>query len=198
MLNGLNILTATAPSYTATKSGAYVCIVCVSGSSGSCVVPTAVIPLVALPAPTPPITYSTNLLATSPTYASYQWFRDNLGVPGATYSSFVPTGNGAYRVVVTDAKGCPGSSTAIVIKSVGIEEVNKAEVKIYPNPANSFVHIDAPVNVRAVISGVEGKTVMQIANAKDVNISNLANGLYIIMLFDDNGDRLAVQKLIKE
>jgi hypothetical protein len=51
--------------------------------------------------------------------------------------------------------------------------------------------------VRAVITTVDGKTVIDQANATDINISNLADGMYMIMLYDANGTMVKTDKLLK-
>ena len=198
--NGGNIPSATAVNYVATTAGIYNCVVSVSGSSGTCTVPTSADTVTTSTPPTPAIAYSGHTLSTGKTYTSYQWFLNTLGITGAVSATYVPVQTGSYRVLVYDNTGCGGYSTAIQINSIsaGLEQVNKPEVKIYPNPASSVIHIESTVSVRAVITGIEGKTLLEEANAKDINISNLASGLYIIMLFDGNGERLMVQKLIKE
>ncbi len=71
-------------------------------------------------------------------------------------------------------------------------------MSIYPNPARASLFIEALVPVRAVISTVDGSKEIEVANAKEVDISRLANGLYLIALYDDSGVRIAIQKFVKE
>ena len=60
------------------------------------------------------------------------------------------------------------------------------------------MHIEAGISVRAVITSLDGKTEMDQADAKELNIGSLANGMYFISVYDENGARLTVQKLIKQ
>jgi hypothetical protein len=85
-----------------------------------------------------------------------------------------------------------------VIHEVGVNQVNASDLKIYPNPTTGVVNITSPVKVKAVVTGVEGKILVQQEDAKQVDISNLANGLYMITLYDNDGHSLLVQKLIKQ
>jgi hypothetical protein len=196
--NGANIPSANTASLGVNQSGIYDCIVSVSGSSGSCTVPTTLDTVTTTPLPVPSITYGGGKLYTGNGYLNYQWFLNGIGVLGAVSSVFTPAENGKYRVTVTDKSGCTGMSTEIVIASLGINEVNKTDINIFPNPARSVVHIESPVAVKALITGLEGKTVLETANATDINISSLPNGLYLIMLYDEHGQRLKVEKLVKE
>lgn len=198
LLNGLNITGANSATLFADKKGNYTAMVSVSGTSGSCVVFTTPLYIHTHNLPSPSITYSSKLLATQNTYQGYQWYLNGIGIGGATRSTLVPAGNGSYRVMVTDTNGCSGYSPAIEIKAVGIEEVTAADVKVFPNPAGSVVHVASPVIVNAVITSIEGKVVLQQTNAKDIDINNLATGVYILTLTDENGVRIKIEKLIKE
>jgi len=61
-----------------------------------------------------------------------------------------------------------------------------------------MLYIDAPVKVRAVICSIEGKKEIDVTDAKQVNISALANGMYFVTLYDDNGTAIAVRKVVKQ
>lgn len=197
--NGANIVGATLPTYVATTSGVYNCEVTVSGTSGSCTVPTIDDTILVHPSPTPSITYASKTLRTDAIYAGYQWYLNTVAVPGATRSTYRPAKTGKYMVVVYDDKGCAGPSTTVQITTVGVNELTRAaDVKVYPNPATSILHIESAATVNVVITSMEGKTVLTQNDAKEINISNLANGLYFVMLFDEHGERLAIEKLVKE
>ncbi len=71
-------------------------------------------------------------------------------------------------------------------------------IRIYPNPASGRIFIESPVRVRAVISGVDGKIVLEGADAKEMDVSQLADATYFISLYDDSGQLVSVQKMIKE
>ena len=75
---------------------------------------------------------------------------------------------------------------------------NNTAVNIYPNPTNGMLYIDAPVKVRAVISSIEGKKEIDVTDAKQVNLSALANGMYFVTLYDDNDNVIAVRKVVKQ
>ncbi len=184
--------------YTANSAGAYSVEVNISGASGFCTVLSDTVNVIVHPLPVPLITFDGTRLSTSGGYLAYQWFLNTVGIPGAIDSSYAPVENGSYRVLVVDSNGCDGYSPANDIAYLGIKQVNKTDVRIYPNPASSVVHIESGVAVRAVISGVEGKVLIEQAKAKDIDISGLASGVYLIMVYDEAGNQLTVEKLIKE
>jgi len=196
--NGVTVASGTGASYVATTSGLYTVVISVSGLSGSCSDTADIDTVVVNPLPVPTIGYSGTTLYTT-AYPGYQWFLNGLAIPGANSMTYVPHTNGAYRVRVTDGLGCAGYSGYMNITGVGVARVyTAADVKIYPNPATDMVHIEAPVAVRTVILSMEGKQLLECTNGTDINISNLAGGLYMLVVYDTNGEKLAMQKLIKE
>ena len=195
ILNGVNITGANSNTYAATVGGIYTCYLSVPGG---CNVTTPPFTVTVHAMPNPTVYYTGTQLTTPNNYLTYQWFLNTVAITGATTNSVTPTVNGSYQVRVTDGNGCTGYSAGFVINNLAVEQINKTAINIYPNPANTVVHIVSPVSLRAVITSIEGKTLMEEANATDLDISKLPDGLYMIMLYDKNGERLMVQKLIKE
>jgi hypothetical protein len=60
------------------------------------------------------------------------------------------------------------------------------EIALYPNPAAELLHIDAPLKLNVQVFSIDGKLVIEQAHATDINVSQLADGVYLIKLFDDN------------
>ena len=155
------------------------------------------------PLPLAPVTYdfATNSFFTDTFYVNYQWYNtvQNL-IPGAIAYQTAALYNGYYWVVVTDTNGCVGTSSQAYynIAMLGVTNQSSAAIHIYPNPTSGTVHIESGVRVRAVVSGIDGKTEMEQADAKELDMSALANGMYIISLYDNNGKELLVQKMIKQ
>jgi N-acetylneuraminic acid mutarotase len=52
----------------------------------------------------------TVLLSTSSFYLSYQWYRDNIPIDGATSNTYEATVSGDYTVSITDSSSCSGTS----------------------------------------------------------------------------------------
>jgi hypothetical protein len=58
---------------------------------------------------------SVTLNANTGTGLTYQWKKYGNPISGATSSSYVATGSGSYRVVVTNASGCSASATPVIV-----------------------------------------------------------------------------------
>lgn len=134
-------------------------------------------------------------------FPSYQWYDSIQGlIPGATSPSLAALHDTYYWVVVTNDKGCKGPSALYHFNTIvlGTGMPDSKEIKVYPNPANGFVFIESSVTVRAVVSGMDGRMALDKTGAKELDISGLANGTYMLEIFDSSGQRLATRKLIKE
>jgi len=194
MLNGTNIPGANGHTYNATAQGNYTADLVVPGGCFSTTPPFLV---TVHDMPHPPIAYNGSTLNTINGYFGYQWFLNTIAIPGATGTSVTPTVNGQYIVRVVDGNGCVGYSPQYIL-NLGIDQVGSTGISVYPNPATSVVNISAPIELKAVVTGIDGRTLLEQENAKQVDISKLPDGLYMIMLYNKAGDRLFVQKLTKE
>ena len=155
------------------------------------------------PLPAPVVTYDwvTNTVFTATFYYAYQWYDSLEGlIVGADAYQTAALYDGYYWVVVTDSNGCSAASAYLPynVSMAGITTQSQTQLHIYPNPSHDVVYIESGVNVRVVISGLDGKTELEQNNAKQVDISKLASGVYFISLYADDGQKLTVQKLIKE
>ncbi|MBC7554884.1 MAG: Ig-like domain-containing protein [Taibaiella sp.] len=154
------------------------------------------------PLPVPVITYDlfAGTLKTDAFYTSYQWYANGVMLPGAVNRSVAVPDNATYTVYVTDTFGCGNMSTVFTVTNVGVNDVatSMANISIHPNPANGIVNIESPVNINIVVTGVEGKVILEQTNAKTIDITNLAKGVYMILIYDTNGRKVGVQKLMKQ
>ncbi|MDD2345839.1 MAG: T9SS type A sorting domain-containing protein [Bacteroidales bacterium] len=92
----------------------------------------------------------------------------------------------------------------LVANAVSSEEIDQA-LKIYPNPANTSLNVEFPV------FGIEEKTlqIFDLSGKKKfeekfssfqavLDISDLSSGLYLVKLFDQQGNLVSTKKLVKE
>ncbi|MES2701457.1 MAG: Ig-like domain-containing protein [Bacteroidota bacterium] len=209
--NGVIIPGATAANYNATTAGNYTAVVSIPGS---CTATTLTMPVVEKPLPNPVITYNvtTHMLSAQSYFVSYQWYKDAVLIPGAISATTVSTGFANYKVAVTDTNGCQSFSAAFPLTSetggggsgggshVGVSATAGGyEVKIYPNPATSMVHIEAENPVSVVITSLDGRVVLQpgvTAKDTEIDISMLAGGIYMVTALGEDGRVVKVEKLV--
>jgi hypothetical protein len=64
--------------------------------------------VIQLPAPTPVIVQTGDVLSVTEPFITYQWFFEGVEIPGAMLPTYTATQDGMYSVEVTDELGCAG------------------------------------------------------------------------------------------
>lgn len=140
------------------------------------------------------------VLGTTQAYTTYQWLFNGNMLTGATNSTYTVTENGAYTVIVTDQYGCKDTSEIYTVSNVtAIRDWNKvaSQVYVYPNPTAGTLYISSPVKIDVVLTGVAGNRISRIENATSVVLKENASGLYLLHIYDKNGQLIKVEKIIK-
>jgi hypothetical protein len=198
LFNGTPIPGATTPTYSAGASGNYTCDINVPGS---CSVLTTAVAVTEVPLPDPPVAFNGTVMYTSGMYVSYQWYKNLIAIPGATAATTPATGNGNYKVAVTDTNGCQAVSATYVLNGwtgpTNVADINTTDITIYPNPASGKVYITSAQIVRAIVSSIDGRKLLDVPAAEVLDLSMLADGVYMIAVYDQQNTLLKNQKLIK-
>jgi len=142
--------------------------------------------------PVPVITANGVLLSCSTTGASYQWYFNGVLIPGATQQTYTATQNGDHTVSVIDANGCTGQSAIYIVTGISQD----IDVSLYPNPSSGTITVTAKNikgEARIRIYGVNGalvldKTLADIAIKNNLDISNLAAGVYELKIYTAKGN----------
>lgn len=124
-------------------------------------------------------TSSPPTLFANATNATFQWVNcaDSSALTGENSSSFVPSINGHYAVIITQ-NGCSSWSRCFTVQGIGIEEEDL--LPLYPNPTSGIVNL--PLNwigkvLRITESG--GGEVWRKLAQEQVDLSKLPAGTYI-------------------
>lgn len=104
------------------------------------------------------------------------------------------TSNGTFypSLIVRDINGCYDTAwKAVTISKVGINEMSKSDVKIYPIPAHNTLHVELLNGDKGeyVISDMLGKTILTGSftnNAFEIAIEGLSKGSYLINIKTEN------------
>src|SRR5690606_37858953 len=71
---------------------------------------------------------------------SYQWYRNDTLIPGATSAVYTAPVSGDYSVQITDDNGCIATSTSVNITKIGMEDLRfHYGFRLYPNPSSGEV-----------------------------------------------------------
>ena len=91
----------------------------------------------------------------------------------------------------------------VTVGTVGIEEGDLVDVKVYPNPTSNFLNVSIPTTVEETIDlrlmDVAGNLILTntvVAGPNQLDVSNLAAGVYMLELNTDQG--LFSQRVIVE
>jgi len=91
---------------------------------------------------TPVISRSGNTI-NSNLSGTHQWFLDETPVSGASDSFVIVTNIGSYTAVHIDTNGCISDTSNSILKTAGLDRLANSPLKVYPNPTNGQVTIDA-------------------------------------------------------
>ncbi len=125
-------------------------------------------------------------------------------VTATTYAATNLNSNATYYAHIRAACGDGSFSdwdTAMfkTLPGTGIFQTpdNSLTASISPNPVKDVLHINAQTTVDAVIYSIEGRRVMTVKAAKEINITELNEGLYFIKLTESNGNRSGTLRFAK-
>jgi len=143
---------------------------------------------------TPTIYYSNNanlLISSAP--MGNQWYLNGVAIPGADSTTWYPTQNGLYSIIVTNAAGCSSESAQFNYVNIGTDEWLKSQVRLFPNPNSGQFTVTYPdeLNIKTVrmIDGL-GRVLLEREapdNRVEVDLGLVPNGLYRLELMGEQG-----------
>ncbi len=99
-----------------------------------------------------------------------------------------------------DASGVSGNTIITISnQTTEIRQTNDDNISVYPNPSNGFVIIERSGKTEfqsATVYSLTGKTVFKSSLKNTINISNLTNGTYMLVIVSKNGD-VFTKKIVK-
>lgn len=124
------------------------------------------------------------------------WVEEN------TLEFLVDTPNEFFSTFGEDVNGeLYAASGGMIYKIVGqtmeVSEVEKKKVSIYPNPTEDIINIESEKLIDQItLYSVDGKLIQKFEpNTKQINISPLAKGFYLLVISSDN--TIQTEKIVK-
>lgn len=133
---------------------------------------------------------------------NYQWYLNNVFIPGATDNFLIPVANGDYTVQATDPNtGCSAFSTPFTYLSTAVNVIENISASVYPNPASDKLIVEASIAVDGEITyqlinmlgSIMSSGTLSQANTS-IDVSALPQGCYSLLLESDN--KLGVSRII--
>lgn len=157
-------------------------------------------------APAKPVITVTGLdtdtpLLTSNSTSGNQWFKDGAAIVGATSQTFTISSVGVYTLVtsVDNCVSIPSDEKTFII--TGIENLDD-EVKVYPNPMNTQLHVDvSALGKSTLVSVVLYDAVGHVLHSSfvnetaDLDVTSYQAGIYLLKI--QSGKQTIVKKLTK-
>jgi hypothetical protein len=140
-----------------------------------------------------------NTLTALQSGAQYQWIDcvSGLPIPGETGQSFTASVNGTYACVVTNGT-CVDTSECYQILSTDLSTAHHVlDISLMPNPTAGEVRLTTSHTAQVTIVNELGQVVYAkqfVAGAHQLELNELPNGLYSVMMISDAG--IATQKLM--
>ncbi|MCQ2285788.1 MAG: T9SS type A sorting domain-containing protein [Bacteroidales bacterium] len=156
-------------------------------------------------APTATISYDApnNKLICSNINVSYQWVdcgNNYQPIAGATFSSFTPSHNGQYAVIITTMDNCSDTSDCMDVTLVSANENNSSSIVCHPNPTNGEVTIEGPSSNETLrVYDMVGKIITSqkvTESTVTIDLTTMPNGIYFIEI--RNNSHKVVKKIVKE
>jgi len=132
-----------------------------------------------------------------PTKTTFQWIDCDTDLPiaGEIDYNYTPTVNGSYAVIVS-REACTDTSSCITIADVSVNELEKNQISIYPNPTSSSIQISSTGIIDKIfITSITGEIVMT-TSLTEINLSDLKSGVYFLTVVSNN--QQTTQKIIKQ
>lgn len=140
-------------------------------------------------------TLSTNFMGIS------EWLDCSTNTVVATGSSFAPTSNGSYALIVTnfDFAMCSDTSDCILIDNLQIESLNPLKPSFYPNPVANAITISFQGDVgELTITDASGKAVWngKVVSNQQISMQQFEKGIYLFDFKNSHGN--SVQRVVKQ
>lgn len=129
----------------------------------------------------------TSITVSAPTATSLSWINCLDGTPasGSGTFTFTPSANGTYAVIAS-YNSCTDTSDCIVIDQLGLSELSKNEIKLYPNPVSSGESLTIVSNAYDfVIQSLDGKIIQPVSlliqdGRCEIELPVLSSGIYLV------------------
>ena len=141
---------------------------------------------------TPILTKSGSIL-TSNQNGTHKWFKNSAVISGQSQNTLTISGSGDYTSLFVDIDDCESDTSNTITRTAGIAKIKSSPLKIYPNPTNGQVTIDA--TALGIIKSVtlynsQGQLVentQSINGSKAVLQWTAGSGVYWITVTTDKG-----------
>ncbi len=143
------------------------------------------ITIVVMPgAPEPEISKVGNFLGCSVPDVVYQWYREGRPIAGATSQTIEIQGEGNYRVLITDSRGCTRWSDNFLVGTTHVVDLSDLGISVYPNPFDQQVTLKGALGSEVVVMDLLGRQILAATVNSEITALNVpgAAGSYVLLI----------------
>jgi hypothetical protein len=85
----------------------------------------------------------------------------------------------------------------IITTGIDKTETIHYDVNIYPNPAKKKVFVESAYPVKVSVRDLTGRILLEQSNVQEIDISAYSDGLYLVVVKDEDDKIVAVKKISK-
>jgi len=146
--------------------------------------------------PAPGISQAGNVLSTTGTFTTYQWYLNGVAISDSISQSITITTGGDYTCEVTDGSGCSGTSN-VISSTLSVDNSLAVRTRLFPNPASEILTVEMileqPQSIQYNVIDMQGKTIRsateifqyQGLNYIIINLNGIQNGTYVLKMNSD-------------
>jgi hypothetical protein len=170
--------------YTVDSTGNYSVIVT---NSYGCVDTATATQVTLAPLPAIPVISQLDELLISTSASSYQWYENNVIIPGATNQNYAPFEQGDYTVQITDANGCTSISDPYTFIPIGISSPEHLYISVFEANHIVFVQLNDKTFLDGQIKiwnalGENVYTSIVKTESLQIDLSNMSAGIYLLTI----------------
>jgi hypothetical protein len=117
---------------------------------------------------------------------------------GVEFAVFGYNGTATTTLQVNSISLIGSSAPFLINGTTGINNAANNDIQLYPNPVTNILNVIATEKVNVAIFSIDGKKLMGQKDAKNINVSNLVSGMYLIQVYGENNNLLKTEKFIKK
>lgn len=149
--------------------------------------------------PTATATNDANNMLTASSGSGYQWINCSTStlIPSENSTTFSPTSNGSYAVIIVSNEGCTDTSSCVSIVSIGLNESSLDVVHVYPNPSSGKFFVQSAVEITQLKIVALNGTQVYISKPQITLLEldiNLEKGIYFIEI--ESSNKKTIKQLI--
>lgn len=99
-------------------------------------------------------------------------------------------------IQIDETSGSLGAISFLLFyeESVSVETPFTTDIKVYPNPTNNYITVASDETIETIkITDTQGREILSTTNSQDIDLSEIASGIYIIIINGKNAFKISKQ-----